>query len=197
MNRLAPFPFVPLAVLILAFAALAQSPKPAADPQTTAQKYFTDTVLVDQNGKSQRLFTDLMKDKVVIVEVFHTDCANVGPPIHANFRKIQSGLADRAAEYRILSITIDPLNDTPPVLKKFATTNKAETNWFFLTGDKPNVDLVLKKFGLYADKKEDHLTIIIIGNVRTGLWKKAFGLAKPDELISVVRSVLDDKGTDK
>jgi hypothetical protein len=37
------------------------------------------------------------------------------------------------------------------------------------------------------------LNILIIGNERTGLWKKAFGLAKSDELIKVVESVLNDK----
>jgi protein SCO1/2 len=51
----------------------------------------------------------------------------------------------------------------------------------------------LKKLGQYVEDKNDHLTIFIIGNERTGLWKKAFGLAKPEELVRVVQSVIDDK----
>jgi len=52
----------------------------------------------------------------------------------------------------------------------------------------------LKKIGQFVDDKNDHLNIFIIGNERTGLWKKAFGLARDDELMKVVESVLNDKG---
>jgi hypothetical protein len=54
---------------------------------------------------------------------------------------------------------------------------------------------VLKKLGQFVDDKQDHLNIFIIGNERTGLWKKAFGLAKSEELIKVVDSVINDKPT--
>jgi len=50
--------------------------------------------------------------------------------------------------------------------------------------------------GQFVGHKEDHLNIFIIGNERTGLWKKAFGLAQSDELVKVVESVLNDKPAD-
>jgi protein SCO1/2 len=62
-----------------------------------------------------------------------------------------------------------------------------------MTGDKQNVDFALKKLGQFVDDKQDHLNIFIIGNERTGLWKKAFGLASPEELVKVVNSVLNDQ----
>jgi protein SCO1/2 len=54
------------------------------------------------------------------------------------------------------------------------------------------VDLALKKLGHLVANKQEHLNIFIIGNERTGLWKKAFGLAQSDELIKVLESVLND-----
>ena len=69
----------------------------------------------------------------------------------------------------------------------------AGPGWYFLTGDKETVDFVLKKIGHYVDNKQAHLDLFIIGNERTGLWKKAFGLAKSDELMKVVDSVLNDQ----
>ena len=54
---------------------------------------------------------------------------------------------------------------------------------------------MLKKLGQFVDDKQDHLNIFIIGNERTGLWKKAFGLAKSEELVKVVDSVINDKPT--
>ena len=63
----------------------------------------------------------------------------------------------------------------------------------FLTGEKQNVEYALTKLGQYVNDKNDHLNIFIIGNERTGLWKKAFGLAPSDQLIKVVESVLNDQ----
>jgi len=62
-----------------------------------------------------------------------------------------------------------------------------------LTGEKQNVDWILYKLGQYVPEKQDHLNIFIIGNERTGLWKKAFGLAPSDQVVKVVESVLNDK----
>src|SRR5260370_694680 len=73
------------------------------------------------------------------------------------------------------------------------TGKPAKPGWYVLTGDKQNVDFALNKLGQYVNDKQDHLNIFIIGNERTGLWKKAFGLARSDELVKVVESVLNDQ----
>jgi len=93
----------------------------------------------------------------------------------------------------IISISVDPAVDTPEELKAYAKKLNAGPGWFFLTGDKEMVAFALKKIGHFVDNKQDHLNIFIIGNERTGLWKKAFGLANSDELMKVVDSVLNDQ----
>jgi protein SCO1/2 len=55
------------------------------------------------------------------------------------------------------------------------------------------VDFALKKIGHFVPDKQNHLNLFIIGNERTGLWKKAFGLARSDELVKVVESVVNDQ----
>ncbi|MCA1565556.1 MAG: hypothetical protein LC803_07945 [Acidobacteria bacterium] len=62
-----------------------------------------------------------------------------------------------------------------------------------LKGKKENIDRAVYKPGQYVEQREQHTSVFIIGNERTGLWKKAFGRAQPDELIEIVASVLDDK----
>lgn len=93
----------------------------------------------------------------------------------------------------MISTSVDPTLDTPARLKEFARKTGTKPGWFLLTGEKANVDMALRKLGQYVDQKESHLNIFIIGNERTGLWKKAFGLAKSEELLEVVESVLNDK----
>jgi len=172
----------------------AQASGSATAQGTAAQNYFTDVELVNQDGKPMRLYSDLMKDRVVIINAFFTTCTSICPPMTANLSKVQNWLGDRLGkEVQMLSISVDPLTDTPPRLKDYAQKFGARPGWYFLSGKKENVDFALRKLGQFVEEKNDHTGIIIIGNPRTGLWKKAFGLAKPDELIKVVESVVNDK----
>ena len=169
----------------------AQQPEPSA-----AQKYFTDTVLINQDGEKMRFYSDLLKGKTVIIDSFFATCQGSCLPMNRNLEKVQEALGDRLGKDAvILSISVDPTVDTPTSLKAYAKKLNARPGWYFLTGDAENVAFVLKKLGQFVDDKQDHLNIFIIGNERTGLWKKAFGLAKSEELIKVVDSVINDKPT--
>jgi len=167
----------------------AQEPQPSA-----AQKYFTDTILVNQDGEKMRFYSDLLKGKTVIIDSFFATCQGSCLPMNRNLEKVQEALGDRLGkDAYIISISVDPTVDTPPALKAYSKKLNARPGWYFLTGDKASVDFVLTKLGQFVDDKQDHLNIFIIGNERTGLWKKAFGLAKSEELVKVVESVINDK----
>ena len=171
------------------------APAPAGQSEDSqAHKYFTDTVLVNQNGEKMRFYTDLLRGKVVIINSFFATCQGSCLPMNRNLEKVQDALGDRLGkEVYIISLSVDPTVDTPTRLKAYAKQLNARPGWYFLTGEKQNVDLVLQKLGQFVTDKQDHLNIFIIGNERTGLWKKAFGLAPSSELVKVVYSVLDDQ----
>ncbi|HKS10308.1 MAG TPA: SCO family protein [Pyrinomonadaceae bacterium] len=193
-----------LLVLLTAVCANAQDPQQPPGPNPTtrvaakAQEYFTDVELVNQDGKKMRLYTDLLQGKTVIINSFFATCQGSCLPITRNLEKVQEALGDRLGkDARIISISVDPTVDTPAELKAFGKKFHARPGWYFLTGPKENVDFVLKKLGQFVEDKQDHYNIIIVGNESTGLWKKAFGLAKSEALVEVVESVLDDKGPEK
>ncbi len=176
----------------------AQTGNPAKPEQTAAEspahKYFTDVVLLNQNGERMRLYSDLLQGKVVIINSFFATCQGSCLPMNRNLEKAQEALGDHIGkDVFIISISVDPAVDTPASLKEYAKKLHARPGWYFLTGDKQNVDFALHKLGQYVNDKQDHLNIFIIGNERTGLWKKAFGLARSDELVKVVESVLNDQ----
>jgi len=158
-----------------------------------ARKYFSDVVLLNQNGEQMRFYSDLLKGKVVVVNSFFTSCTSVCPLMNSAMEKIQAAFAERVGkDIFLISISVDPTTDTPPRLKEYAERFHAKPGWYFLTGKKENVDLALYKIGQYVEAKDDHSTIIIIGNERTGLWKKTLGLAKAEDLIKLVKEVVDD-----
>jgi len=169
-------------------------PEGSRTVESPAHKYFTDTPLIDQDGREQRFYSDLLDGKVVVINSFFTSCKDSCPVMSSTFVRIQDWLGDRLGKDAFLvSITVDPSTDTLDVLKQYARRFKARPGWSFLTGKPADVELVLKKLGQYVGVKEDHMNIFIIGNERTGLWKKAFGLARPDDIIRVVDSVLSDR----
>jgi protein SCO1/2 len=174
------------------------SPATSASSATPAQKYFTDVELVDQDGRKVRFYSDVLKGKTVIVNAFFTTCTSVCPPMNRNMEKIQAALGDRVGrDVLLVSISVDPETDTPARLKEYSQKFHAGAGWLFLTGKKENVDWALYKVGQYVEDKQDHTTVFIVGNEATGLWKKAFGMAKPAELIQIVESVANDNGETK
>jgi protein SCO1/2 len=173
-----------------------QQPEPAAATtgRSAAEKYFSDVELINQDGQKMRFYSDVLKNKVVVINSFFTTCKSVCPPMNRNFEKVQEALGDRLGkEAFLVSITVDPETDTPPRLKEYSRRFHAREGWIFLTGKKENVDWALYKLGQYVETKDEHTTIIIIGNEPKGLWKKAFGLAKPDELVKIIEDVINDR----
>lgn len=172
--------------------------QPATERQVAAQKYFTDVELINQNGEKMKLYSDLLRDKVIIINSFFATCLGSCLPLSRNLEKVQQALGERLGkDVYIVSISVDPTVDTPAALKEYAKKLHARPGWYFLTGPKESVDFALKKIGHFVDNKEAHLNVFIIGNERTGLWKKAFGLAKSEELVKVVESVLNDSPKSK
>ena len=141
-----------------------------------------------------RFYSDVLKDKVVVINTFFTTCTGVCPPMNRNLEKVQEALGDRLGKDAFLvSMSVDPETDTPPRLKEYSRRFHARPGWIFLTGKKENVDWALYKLGQYVETKDGHTNIIIIGNEPKGLWKKAFGLAKADELMKIVEDVINDR----
>ena len=184
-----------IVLLLAGFAFLHFAVYSQASAESAAQKYFTDIELVDQDGRKLRLYSDLMKGRVVVINSFYAACTASCPAMNQRLEKIQSALGERLGkDIYLISISVDPTADTPAILKEYARKWNARAGRFFLTGDKANVDLVLGKLGHMPGKREDHSTVWAIGNDRTGLWKRVMGLANAEDLIKEVEAVLNDKG---
>lgn len=167
----------------------------ASGSLSTAGKYFTDVELVNQDGEKMRLYSDLLKGRTVAIIPFFTTCTSVCPPMNATMARIQKELGSRVGkEVYLISISVDPVTDTPQRLKEYGAKFHAGPGWYFITGKPENVHWALYKLGQYVENKSDHTSIMIIGNEATGLWKKAYALSPANKLIEIIESVANDKG---
>jgi cytochrome oxidase Cu insertion factor (SCO1/SenC/PrrC family) len=169
------------------------APLGSGDPG--AARYFGDAALVNQHGERMRLYPDLIRGRTAVISVFFTTCSGVCPAVHRTLQKLQDRLGDRLGkDVSMISITVDPENDTPSRLLAYAERFKARRGWYFLTGTSDEVSAALKRLGQYVKDPNDHSGLVFAGNDRTGLWKKLFGLADPEEVIKGALSVADDRG---
>ena len=165
-----------------------------AEEVARAREYFTDVELVDQSGATRRLYSDLMADRVVVIAAMFTTCEGVCPVTMANFKNLQQWLGPQLGKgVELVAITVDPEHDTPEQLSSYATAFGAQEGWSFLTGSAENVEAALRRLGLYTEVKEGHSPVFLVGNERTGLWKKAMGLAKGESLVGILDTVLRDR----
>ncbi|MDF0731742.1 SCO family protein [Pseudomonas entomophila] len=169
--------------------------QPAPQPMVSgvgtrdAQAWFTDTVLKDQDGRELRFYSDVLKDKVVMLNVIFTHCNDACPLITRKLREVREAMgAELAAQVTFVSVSSDPLNDTPEVLKAFARKQGVDgPNWLFLTGDKASVDLVLGRLGQFLPSPEQHSTQLIAGDVAGKRWSKIRPDAPPTAIAQRLR----------
>lgn len=162
--------------------------------KSAAANYFPNNVLLTQDNKPVHFYDDMLKGKVVVISFIFTTCKGVCSPMTANLARAQDYLAEHVGrDVVMISLSVDPLTDTPAVLKAYADKFKVKPGWFFLTGEKKNVDWVLYKLGGYTADKEQHSSVLIIGNEATGEWMKIHAMAKPAAIADAVSKLLTSK----
>jgi protein SCO1 len=109
-----------------------------------------DFSLTDQTGQAVRL--SQFAGKVVAAAFVYTSCPlpNYCFRLSNNLGRLQKRFANRLGrDFILLSVTIDPVHDTPQVLEKYAATWKADPkSWHFLTGPEADVKTVCRRFGV-------------------------------------------------
>ena len=137
--------------------------------------YFPNTILTNHDGEKFKFFDDLIKDKIVVINFIYTNCPDVCPLETAQLTRVQRIIGDRLGkDLFFYSISIDPENDSPKVLKEYRERFGAK--WMFFTGDKEEIITIRRKLGLYIEDIEggenNHNVSMIIGNQATGRWMK-------------------------
>lgn len=165
--------------------------EPIADSEPKSSEAFSsmkipNAQVVDQNGKQLNFYSDLIKGKTVAINFIFTTCTTICPPLTATFRRVQLEAATRNLPVQLISISVDPVTDTPERLRDFAAKFKAEPGWAFVTGDKAEIDSVLKALGAAVSNKNDHTPMVLIGNDTSDYWTRTYGLTSPTKIVELI-----------
>ena len=181
---------VAFALLLAAGSAL------AAGSTRWGASYFPNVELAGHDGKTYRLYDDLLKGKTVAINVIFTECKDVCPLETAMMVQLYRLLGDRVGkDIQFYSISIDPQRDTPQVLNAYAEKFGARLpGWLFLTGSPEDIRLATKKLGLVrgTDKatRDGHTAILMVGRQATGQWDRMSALDEPRFLATRMAALL-------
>jgi cytochrome oxidase Cu insertion factor (SCO1/SenC/PrrC family) len=179
----------------------AGTPTPSAEMVKVSSGEFPkinipDTELLDQNGRKIHFYTDLVKGQTVVINFIFTTCTTICPPLGATFARVQKELGDKVGrDVRLISISVDPATDTPERLKAWGEKFHAGDGWTFVTGNKPQVDELLRVLGASSARREDHSPTVLIGNDAHGSWTRTYGLANTSKLLQIINDAMAGKTT--
>ncbi|HEV2988587.1 MAG TPA: SCO family protein [Candidatus Angelobacter sp.] len=176
----------PSAIFLLTTAAVAGS-----DPS-----HFPNIELITHQGKKVHFYDDLIKGKIVAIELIYTSCQYACPLETARLAQVQKKLGSRVgSDIFFYSISIDPEHDTPAVLRTYMEKYHVGPGWTFLTGKKKDIDFLSQKLGLYSDpsiNKDGHMPYILIGNEATGQWMRGSATDNPSFQARMIGDFLDN-----
>lgn len=156
---------------------------PASAPNSPYDEtYFPNSIVTDQNGKTYRFWDDVLKDQTVVVNFMFTGCAQVCPLTTARLAEVKEKIADGHSHVRFVSISLDPINDTPAALKKFADGFNIGSDWLFLTGAPEELAVIRDRLGERSKEKSLHQALLILANTKTGEWKKDSAMSEIEHL---------------
>jgi len=183
-----------LTILLFSFTSIstAQSSPNRAEK---AKAYFGDDMLIDQDGKNHKLYSDLMAGKVVLINFIYTQCKDACPLLIQQLNQVKQKLGDRFGKsVYFLSFSTDSRQDKPEQLKAFAQKHKVDhAGWRFLTGQPEIIAKVLKKFGQFQDNPADHSTLLLAGKPSNGHWKKIRPDTRPDAIALQLEDLTNEK----
>jgi cytochrome oxidase Cu insertion factor (SCO1/SenC/PrrC family) len=156
-----------------------------------ARALIPDVKVRTHDGKNVRLYSDLIKNKVVLLSFFYTNCTNICPLQGEVLAKVQAELGPRMPQdVALISISMNPDADSPRALKHWARSFGVRKGWTLVSSNSAEMRKMIKDFtGNPPGRREAHYSIVFIGNDRSGSWVAANGTNSPAELIKLIKVV--------
>jgi cytochrome oxidase Cu insertion factor (SCO1/SenC/PrrC family) len=174
--------------------ASAPAPVEDAEAEAKARAYFTDLEVIDQNGNRLRFYSDVLKDRVVLINFIFTNCPGACPMVTQKLIQTRQLMVETVKdEVWFVSISVDPERDTPEAMKAFAAKQGAdERRWLFLTGEKANLEHIVRKLGQYTPDVDAHSTLMLAGNTRNRHWTRVMPMVPPAGIAEKMRALVEE-----
>jgi protein SCO1/2 len=140
--------------------------------------------LVRDDGHPVALRDELASDRPVVLTFIYTSCTTVCPLTSQTLSQLQSRLGAARDQVQLLSISIDPEQDTPVRLAEYAKTFHAGPEWRHYTGTLAASQTAQRAFDVYRGNKMNHSPAILVRASAEANWVRFDGFATADQLLA-------------
>lgn len=146
--------------------------------------------LVRQDGKTVLLTQELNDGRPVILNFIYTTCTTVCPMTSQTFSQLQTALGSDKYKVHLVSISIDPEEDTPARLQKYAKKFGADSEWNHYTGSVEASIATQRAFDVYRGDKMNHNPVTLLRGAPGKPWLRIDGFSSSVDLLNAYRNLI-------
>lgn len=153
--------------------------------QRTVESYeIPDVVVTNQHGVAVPFKDVIQSDKPVILNFIFSTCTAICPVLSAGFANLQQELGSKYQDVHLVSISMDPENDTPKEMSAYLKRYGAKPGWDFFTGPRDSIKKILMAFKAYTPNKTYLYPLTLIRSPKDGTWVRIFGIMSNSEFLN-------------
>jgi protein SCO1 len=160
----------------------------AAVQRSVAQLVIPNVTLVRDDGKSVNLAAELNDGRPIALNFIYTSCTTICPLSSQVFEQFQEDLGAGHGRVHLVSISIDPEQDTPSRLRVYAAQFHAMRGWDHYSGTMASIVSVQKAFNVYRGDKMSHTPLTLMRAASGKPWVRFDGFARADDLMAELKS---------
>jgi protein SCO1/2 len=169
-------------------------PTTALEPGSSIKsmrKYAVPAVsLVRDDGKVVSLPDEMNDGRPIVLNFIFTTCSSICPLMSSILAQFEHRLGADAEKVHLMSISIDPEQDTPARLREYARKFHAGLEWQHYTGTLAASITAQRAFDVYRGGKMSHTVVTLMRAAPDKPWLRIEGFVTPDDLVRDYRDLL-------
>ena len=129
---------------------------------------------------------ELDDGRPVLLDFIYTTCTTICPVMSQTFAEVQKRLGSEASKVKMMSVSIDPEEDTPARLTEYAKRYRAGGQWSFYTGTVEASIAVQRAFNVYRGDKMNHAPVTLYRAAPGQPWIRMDGFVTPGAVLAEV-----------
>jgi protein SCO1/2 len=150
--------------------------------RSEAQYTIPNVTLVRDDGKSVAFPAELNDGRPVLINFVYTSCTTICPLSSQIFEQFQDDLGSDRAAVHLVSISIDPEQDTPARLREYAAKFHAQPGWNHYSGSLKSIIALQTAFNAYRGDKMSHTPLTLVRAAPGKPWVRFDGFARAEDL---------------
>jgi protein SCO1 len=169
--------------------------QPPSQPSTTSTVQYAvpDIKLVRDDGTTVSLPREMNDGRPVMLNFIFTSCGSICPLMSQIFAQVQRRLGAESGKVHLMSISVDPEQDTPARLREYAAQFGAGPGWQHYTGTLTASLAAQRAFDVYRGDKMSHTPVTLLRAAPGQPWRRIDGFVTPDQLLREYRTLLASK----